>query len=57
MLIKEILHLLLHVPFLGYDSDVEREAKMDYSTKIYAVNMRETTGTKPNLQEKKEKEK
>ena len=47
----------IHVSFLGYDSDVEREAKMDYSTKIYAVNMRETTGTKPNLQEKKEKEK
>ena len=41
----------------GYDSDVARESGMDYSTKIYAVNMRETTGTKPNMKELKETDK
>ncbi|XP_012942464.1 echinoderm microtubule-associated protein-like 6 isoform X2 [Aplysia californica] len=38
----------------GYDSDVEREKKMDYTTKIYINPMREKDGIKPHLQEQKE---
>ncbi len=34
----------------GYDSDVEREKKIDYSTKIYMNPLRETSGTKPQRQ-------
>ena len=34
----------------GYDSDVEREKKIDYTTKIYTNPLRETTGTKPQKQ-------
>ncbi|XP_035687635.1 echinoderm microtubule-associated protein-like 6 isoform X3 [Branchiostoma floridae] len=36
----------------GYDSDVQREKDIDYTTKTYAVNIRETSGTKPHLQQK-----
>ncbi|CAK8677759.1 unnamed protein product [Clavelina lepadiformis] len=35
----------------GYDSDVARENSMDYSSKIYASNIRDTTGTKPNAKD------
>ena len=31
----------------GYDSDVEREKKIDYSSKIYTGSQREFSGTKP----------
>ncbi|KAK7103893.1 echinoderm microtubule-associated protein-like 6 [Littorina saxatilis] len=41
----------------GYDSDVEREKKMDYSTKIYASSVQEKEGVRPNLQEQEEEEK
>ena len=34
----------------GYDSDVEREKKMDYSSKIYTGSLRESSGTKPQHQ-------
>uniref|UniRef100_H3AR31 EMAP like 6 n=1 Tax=Latimeria chalumnae TaxID=7897 RepID=H3AR31_LATCH len=34
----------------GYDSDVAREKSIDYTTKIYAVSIREMTGTKPHQQ-------
>eukprot|EP00795_Rhopilema_esculentum_P003114 gene3114-1413_t len=34
----------------GYDSDVEREKKIDYSSKIYTVSLRESSGTKPQHQ-------
>ncbi|KAI1896973.1 hypothetical protein AGOR_G00100430 [Albula goreensis] len=36
----------------GYDSDVAREKAMDYVSKIYAVNIRQMTGTKPHHQHK-----
>ncbi|XP_058881491.1 echinoderm microtubule-associated protein-like 6 isoform X3 [Acipenser ruthenus] len=36
----------------GYDSDVAREKSIDYTTKIYAVSIREMTGTKPHQQQK-----
>uniref|UniRef100_UPI00398E636F echinoderm microtubule-associated protein-like 6 isoform X3 n=1 Tax=Pristiophorus japonicus TaxID=55135 RepID=UPI00398E636F len=36
----------------GYDSDVAREKSIDYTTKIYAVSIREMSGTKPHLQPK-----
>ncbi|XP_046714063.1 echinoderm microtubule-associated protein-like 6 isoform X3 [Silurus meridionalis] len=36
----------------GYDSDVAREKNMDYTTKIYAVSIREMTGVKPHQQQK-----
>ncbi|XP_055878559.1 echinoderm microtubule-associated protein-like 6 isoform X2 [Biomphalaria glabrata] len=38
----------------GYDSDVEREKKIDYTTKIYANPVREKEGVKPHLQQEKE---
>ncbi|XP_054543716.1 echinoderm microtubule-associated protein-like 6 [Talpa occidentalis] len=34
----------------GYDSDVAREKAVDYTTKIYAVSIREMEGTKPHQQ-------
>ncbi|KAH0503438.1 Echinoderm microtubule-associated protein-like 6 [Microtus ochrogaster] len=34
----------------GYDSDVAREKAIDYTTKIYAVSIREMEGTKPHQQ-------
>uniref|UniRef100_A0A8C8RE05 EMAP like 6 n=1 Tax=Pelusios castaneus TaxID=367368 RepID=A0A8C8RE05_9SAUR len=34
----------------GYDSDVAREKAIDYTTKIYAVSIREMEGTKPQQQ-------
>lgn len=38
----------------GYDSDVEREKKMDYQSKIYAAPLRDAgAGIKPHLQEDK----
>ena len=38
----------------GYDSDVEREKKIDYQSKIYAAPIREAgAGIKPHLQEDK----
>lgn len=56
------LHLFLHhrkptlLPCLsvvwGYDSDVAREKAIDYTTKIYAVSIREMEGTKPHQQMK-----
>ncbi|XP_041958628.1 echinoderm microtubule-associated protein-like 6 [Alosa sapidissima] len=36
----------------GYDSDVARERTTDYTTKVYAVSIREMSGTKPHLQQK-----
>uniref|UniRef100_A0A673H1Y5 Echinoderm microtubule-associated protein-like 6 n=1 Tax=Sinocyclocheilus rhinocerous TaxID=307959 RepID=A0A673H1Y5_9TELE len=36
----------------GYDSDVAREKSMDYTTKIYAVSIRQMTGVKPHQQQK-----
>uniref|UniRef100_A0A8C2DMQ0 EMAP like 6 n=1 Tax=Cyprinus carpio TaxID=7962 RepID=A0A8C2DMQ0_CYPCA len=36
----------------GYDSDVAREKNMDYTTKIYAVSIRQMTGVKPHQQQK-----
>lgn len=36
--------------FKGYDSDVAREKAIDYTTKIYAVSIREMEGTKPHQQ-------
>lgn len=36
--------------YLGYDSDVAREKAIDYTTKIYAVSIREMEGTKPHHQ-------
>ena len=36
----------------GYDSDVAREKAIDYTTKIYAVSIREMEGTKPHQQMK-----
>uniref|UniRef100_A0AAR2KFA6 HELP domain-containing protein n=1 Tax=Pygocentrus nattereri TaxID=42514 RepID=A0AAR2KFA6_PYGNA len=36
----------------GYDSDVAREKNMDYTTKIYAVSIREMSGVKPHQQQK-----
>lgn len=46
----------LHSPSLsvvrGYDSDVAREKAIDYTTKIYAVSIREMEGTKPHQQMK-----
>uniref|UniRef100_A0A3Q1BB23 HELP domain-containing protein n=1 Tax=Amphiprion ocellaris TaxID=80972 RepID=A0A3Q1BB23_AMPOC len=34
----------------GYDSDVAREKSVDYTTKMYAVSIREMRGTKPHQQ-------
>ncbi|XP_061084047.1 echinoderm microtubule-associated protein-like 6 isoform X1 [Conger conger] len=36
----------------GYDSDVARERSIDYTTKIYAVSIRDMTGVKPHQQQK-----
>ncbi|XP_055039416.1 echinoderm microtubule-associated protein-like 6 isoform X2 [Misgurnus anguillicaudatus] len=36
----------------GYDSDVAREKNMDYTTKIYAVSIRQMMGVKPHQQQK-----
>ncbi|XP_028827800.1 echinoderm microtubule-associated protein-like 6 isoform X1 [Denticeps clupeoides] len=36
----------------GYDSDVAREKSSDYTTKIYAVSIREMSGVKPHQQQK-----
>lgn len=41
----------------GYDSDVDREKKIDYTTKTYTSSLRETSGTKPQLQAKEESRK
>ena len=41
----------------GYDSDVEREKKIDYSTKIYAGSVQEKEGVKPHLQQMEEEDK
>ena len=41
----------------GYDSDVEREKKIDYSTKIYASSVQEKEGVKPHLQQMEEEDK
>lgn len=38
----------------GYDSDVQRESHIDYSSKIYCNPIRETDGVKPHLQPAKE---
>ena len=38
----------------GYDSDVEREKNMDYSSKIYLNPNQEKGGVKPHLQETKD---
>jgi microtubule-associated protein-like 6 len=35
----------------GYDSDVQREMKLDYKAKTYASPVREMSGTKPHLQQ------
>ncbi|TRY96368.1 hypothetical protein DNTS_033743 [Danionella cerebrum] len=35
-----------------YDSDVAREKNVDYTTKIYAVSIREMSGVKPHQQQK-----
>nr|XP_020441832.1 echinoderm microtubule-associated protein-like 6 isoform X2 [Monopterus albus] len=34
----------------GYDSDVAREKAVDYTTKMYAISIREMRGTKPHQQ-------
>lgn len=36
----------------GYDSDVAREKTVDYTTKMYAISIREMRGTKPHQQVK-----
>ncbi|XP_051957235.1 echinoderm microtubule-associated protein-like 6 isoform X1 [Xyrauchen texanus] len=36
----------------GYDSDIAREKNVDYTTKIYAVSIRQMTGVKPHQQQK-----
>ncbi|XP_031434832.1 echinoderm microtubule-associated protein-like 6 isoform X2 [Clupea harengus] len=36
----------------GYDSDVAKEKSIDYTTKIYAVSIRDMCGTKPHQQQK-----
>ncbi|KAI1886389.1 hypothetical protein AGOR_G00213510 [Albula goreensis] len=36
----------------GYDSDVARERSIDYTTKIYAVSIRDMSGVKPHQQQK-----
>ncbi|XP_077993248.1 echinoderm microtubule-associated protein-like 6 [Glandiceps talaboti] len=41
----------------GYDSDVQREKNIDYTTKTYATNLREHSGVKPHLQETEEEQK
>uniref|UniRef100_H2YU32 Uncharacterized protein n=1 Tax=Ciona savignyi TaxID=51511 RepID=H2YU32_CIOSA len=41
----------------GYDSDVAREKNMDYGSKTYTNNLRETSGSKPNSKELDEVEK
>jgi len=41
----------------GYDSDVEREKKIDYSSKTYSSSLRETSGTKPQHQNVEESRK
>ena len=41
----------------GYDSDVDREKKIDYTTKTYTSSLRETSGTKPQHQAKEESRK
>ena len=41
----------------GYDSDVDREKKIDYTTKTYTTSLRETSGTKPQHQAKEESRK
>lgn len=38
----------------GYDSDVEREKKMDYGSKIYVNPIRERAGVRPHLQNTQE---
>ena len=38
----------------GYDSDVDREKRMDYSTKIYNSPIKDKEGIPPHLQEQKE---
>ncbi|XP_046338524.1 echinoderm microtubule-associated protein-like 6 isoform X1 [Haliotis rufescens] len=38
----------------GYDSDVEREKKMDYGSKIYVNPIREKAGVRPHLQNTQE---
>ena len=43
--------------YSGYDSDVEREKKIDYATKIYVNPKVEKEGIPPHLQEQKEKAK
>lgn len=35
---------------VGYDSDVAREKSIDYTTKIYAVSIRDMCGIKPHQQ-------
>lgn len=40
--------VLVFVP--GYDSDVAREKAVDYTTKMFAVGIREMRGTKPQQQ-------
>ncbi|XP_006814808.2 echinoderm microtubule-associated protein-like 6, partial [Saccoglossus kowalevskii] len=40
----------------GYDSDVQREKAIDYTTKTYATNLRETSGVKPHLQQNTEED-
>nr|KAG5687806.1 hypothetical protein BaRGS_005436 [Batillaria attramentaria] len=41
----------------GYDSDVEREKKIDYSGKIFATSVQEKAGVRPNMQKMEEEEK
>lgn len=38
----------------GYDSDIQRELDIDYTTKIYSKPLRETEGVKPQHQENTE---
>lgn len=45
------IKLILYV-WAGYDSDVAREKNMDYTTKIYAISIREMSGVKPHQQQK-----
>lgn len=41
-----------HERVAGYDSDVAREKSVDYTTKMFAVSLREMRGTKPHLQQR-----
>ena len=42
---------MIDVDISGYDSDVEHEKNIDYSTKTYINPIRSTTGVKPHQQQ------